>query len=117
MRMNPRSSDRQPGTLSATIADDQLTASFPASDTPMDLNVAILGFGIETDIERGENRNRTLPQEFVALSHEVYRSDNGTWDVALPVRGLQAEDRHGIALWVSEPGSPVPVQATGGWLP
>ncbi len=62
MRMNPRNSDRQPGNLSATIADDRMTASFPAHDGPMELNVVILGFGIETDIQRGENRNRTLAQ-------------------------------------------------------
>ena len=117
MRMNPRSSDRQPGNLSATIADDRLTASFPAHDRPMELNVVILGFGIETDIQRGENRNRTLAQEFVALSHKVYRSDNGAWDVLLPGVNQSAAEHLGIALWISEPGSPVPLQATGAWLP
>ena len=117
MRLNPRSSDKQPGNLSATIADDRLTVSFPAHDRPMDLNVAILGFGIETDVKRGENRNRTLAQEFVALSHKVYPSDNGSWSVTLPAREQQMAKRHGIALWVSAPGNPVPVQATGGWLP
>ena len=116
MGMSPRSSDRKPGKLSATIADDQLTASFPAHDRPMDLNIAILGFGIETDVERGENRNRTLPQEFVALSYKVYRSDNGVWDVVLPGVSQHVADRLGIALWISKPGNPVPLQAAGAWL-
>ena len=117
MRMNPRNSDRQPGNLSATIADDRLTASFPAHDRPMELNIVILGFGIETDVKRGENRNRTLAQEFVALSHRVYRSDNGTWDVLFSSVNRSVADRLGIALWVSEPGNPLPLQATGAWLP
>ena len=117
MRVNPRSSDRQPGNLSATIADTRLKAAFPAAETPMDLHVAILGFGIETDVTRGENSNRRLPQEFVVLSYQVSRSDNGAWDMTLPVRELQVADRHAIALWVSEAGNPAPVQATGGWLP
>ena len=116
MRMNPRSSDKKPGNLSATIVDNQLTVSFQAHDRPMDLNVAILGFGIETDVKRGENRNRVLAQEFVALSHRVYRSDTGAWEVVLPGVSRQEADRLGIALWVSEPGNPAPVQATGAWL-
>jgi hypothetical protein len=117
MRMSPRSSTREPGNLSATIAGDRLTASFPAADKSLDLHVAILGFGIETQIERGENNNRTLAQEFVALAHKVYRSANGAWEVTLPVIRQRAADHHGIALWVSEHGNPMPLQATGGWLP
>lgn len=117
LRLSPRSSDREPGVLSATISGDRLTASFPAVDKPMDLHVAILGFGIETEIKRGENRNRTLAQEFVSLSHKVYRSDTGSWEMSLPEFRAHMADRHGIALWISKPGHPVPVQATGGWLP
>jgi len=117
MRVNPRSSAREPGNLAATIAGDRLTASFPAADKSLDLHVAILGFGIETRIERGENSNRTLAQEFVVLTHKVYRSGNGAWEVSLPDIRQRAADRHGIALWISEPGNPAPVQAVGGWLP
>ena len=117
MRLNPRSSDREPGSLSATIAGDRLTAGFPASDEPLDLHVAILGFGIETEIKRAENRNLTLSQEFVALSRKVYRSSTGKWDVSLPEIKQSVAERHGIALWVSRPGNPVPIQAVGGWLP
>lgn len=117
MRMRPRGGNKEPGNLSATITGDRLTAGFPASDKSLDLHVVILGFGIETEIKRGENRNRTLAQEFVALSHKVYRSGNGNWEVSLPGTRQRTADRHGIALWISEPGNPVPVQAAGGWLP
>ena len=117
MRMNPRSSNREPGNLSATISDDQLTASFPVSDESLELHVAILGFGIKTDVERGENRNRTLAQEFVTLSHEVHRSGSGTWEVTLPGVRRRVADRLGIALWISKPGNPTPLQAAGAWLP
>lgn len=117
MRMNPRSSNREPGNLTATIADDRLTARFPVTDESLELHVAILGFGIETDVKRGENRNRTLAQEFVALSYRVYHSDNGSWEVALPGVSRQGADRLGIALWISTADNPVPLQATGAWLP
>jgi len=117
LRLQPRASDREPGNLSVRIAGDRLSAGFPATDRPLELHVAMLGFGIETEVTRGENRNRTLAQEFIALAHKVYPSSNGTWKVILPAIAQQPVQRHGIALWISEPGNPAPVQATGGWLP
>ena len=117
LRIGPRSSALEPGNLSALISGDQLSASFPVSDKSMDLHVAILGFGIETEIRRGENSNKTLAQEFVALAHQVYPSTSGSWDVTLPDIRQSTAQRHGIALWISESGNPLPVQATGGWLP
>ncbi len=65
LRLPPRASDKQPGNLSATITGDRLVATFPAANTPLELHVALLGFGIDTKIERGENSNSTLRQEFV----------------------------------------------------
>ena len=117
LRLNPRRSNSEPGNLSARIAGDRLRASFPVADKSLDLHVALLGFGIETEIGRGENSGRTLAQEFVALAHKVYRSASGSWEVTLPAVRQTAAQRYGIALWVSEPGNPAPVQATGGWLP
>jgi len=117
MRLKPRSSSRVPGKLSARIAGDRLRASFPVADKPLELHVALLGFGIESEIERGENRGRKLVQEFVALAHEVYHSASGSWEVTLPAIREPAAKRMGIALWISEPGNPAPLQATGGWLP
>lgn len=116
LRVNPRPSDRQPGNLSVTVTDNQLAASFETGSGPYELHAALLGFDIETKVERGENRNSTLRQEFVVLAHESHPSINGHWNVALPRGGLKA-GRYAIAVWVSAPGNPVPVQATGGWLP
>ena len=116
LRMNPRASDREPGKLKATIDGKQVAATFPAGTRPQELHVALLGFDIKTKIERGENRNSTLNQEFVVLAHASHLSSDGRWDVPLP-RGESTTSRYGIALWVSEPGNPVPLQATGGWLP
>jgi hypothetical protein len=104
-----------PGALTARIENGRVEAKFPAGGRELKLHVAVLGFDIETRVERGENRDRTLPQEFVLLAHTMHDSADGRWEVALPVPGASA-DRLGIALWVSEPGSPVPLQATGGWL-
>ena len=117
LRVNPRASDRQPGNLSVVISDRQLQASFPNAAAPLELHVALLGSGLETRIERGENRNRTLGQEFVVLAHETHASGTGKWAVPVPQSTHTGASQHAIAVWVSEPGNPVPLQATGGWLP
>jgi hypothetical protein len=117
LRLDPRASDREPGNLAVEIADGQLRAEFPAAKSPLDLHVALLGAGLETRVERGENRNRTLAQEFVVLMHDVHSSQTGQWEVAVPARTHKDAGRYGLAVWISEPGNPAPIQATGGWLP
>lgn len=113
----PRASDRTPGKLDVTLSHDTLQASFPANGRSLELHVVLLGFGIETQVLRGENRNRVLPQSFVALSHAVHSSAEGLWQVPLPLARDVDDKRQAIAVWVSEAGQPWPLQATGGWLP
>ena len=117
LRMNPRASDREPGNLSVVIADRRLVATFADTTAPLELHVALLGSGMETRVERGENRNRILGQDFVVLEHAAHTSQTGRWEVPVPQSRHTGADRYGIAVWVSEPGNPVPLQATGGWLP
>jgi len=114
-RIGPRASGNEPGPLTARIENGRLEADFPAQDRELELHVAVLGFGIETKVARGENRNRTLPQEFVLLAESVHRAADGHWQVPVPEPEHPA-GRYGIALWVSRAGDPVPLQATGGWL-
>lgn len=84
------------------------------------LNVALLGFDIITDISAGENRGKQLPQDFVVLSLETHRSDDGMWNAKMPSmlddKGAP-ESRRAIAFWVSHGSDPTPIQAVGGWLP
>jgi len=115
--LGPRRSDRQPGNLVVAIDGGRINAGFPAAGRLLELHVALLGIGIKTAVARGENRGRTLPQEFVVLAHTVHASDTGKWQVELPRDESGQAKRHAIALWVSAPDNPVPLQATGGWLP
>ena len=117
LRLGPRASDREPGNLSVVISDRQLVVNFPANKKPLELHVALLCSGLETRVERGENRNRTLGQEFVVLAHETRESQTGSWEVSVPQSNHTGTSRYAIAIWVSEPGNPSPLQATGGWLP
>ncbi len=115
-RLKPPASGKQPGNLSVTITDDRLAATYPLAAAPLELHLALLGFGIDTSIERGENRNSTLRQEFVVLAHEVHNTTDGHWDIHLPEARSDQAGRYGVAVWVSTPGKPEPLQATGGWL-
>jgi hypothetical protein len=115
--LGPRQSDRQPGSLIAAIDAGRISASFPAAAEPLELHVALLGFDIETPVMHGENRGRTLSQEFVVLQHTVHRSDSGQWQVDLPQVKPGQKQHRAIALWVSTRDNPAPLQATGGWLP
>lgn len=115
--LGPRRSDRQPGSLIAAIDAGRISASYPAAPETLELHVALLGFGIETKVVRGENRGRTLPQEFVVLQYTVHPSDRGQWQVDLPQAQAGLKQRRAIAIWVSTPDNPAPLQATGGWLP
>ncbi|MBT8121321.1 MAG: DUF1223 domain-containing protein [Gammaproteobacteria bacterium] len=114
--MAPPAGRTQPGSLAVRVADGELEAHFAADAEPWLLNVAVLGFGIDTPVTRGENRNRTLRQEFVSLVHVSHPSADGHWRVPLPAYDKGESSRRGLAVWVSRPDQPAPVQATGGWL-
>ena len=115
--MNPRASNGKPGNLAVVISDRQLVTTLPGKTIPLELHVALLGSDLETQVERGENRKRTLGQEFVVLAHEPHTSQTGRWEVPVPQSADTGASRYGIAVWVSEGGNPSPLQATGGWLP
>ena len=116
LRLPPRRSDSRPGSLDVRVAAGQVEARFPTGGEQHLLHIAVLGFGIETVVTRGENRNSTLPQEFVSLAHATHAAADGHWRVPLPAYEDDDVSRLGLAVWVSRPGDPAPLQATGGWL-
>jgi hypothetical protein len=115
--LGPRRNDRRAGNLVAAIDAGHINANFPSAGDELELHVALLGFGIETAVVRGENRGRSLQQEFMVLAHAVQTSDTGQWQVDMPQADAGKPQRQGIALWVSKQDNPAPLQATGGWLP
>ncbi len=116
LRQSPRASGKEAGNLAVSIENNTVTATYPEAGEALELHIVMLGFGIETAVRRGENRNRTLREEFVALAHDTHTSGTGQWRVALPAIWADAGKRRGIALWVSPAGDARPLQATGGWL-
>ena len=106
------------GILSFKADNEKLQVQFDHTRKDVVLNVVLLGFGIDTHVERGENRNRVLRQEFVALSHEEYaRNIDGMWEINLPKEKAGTAKEYAIALWVSSGNNIAPLQSTGYWIP
>lgn len=105
------------GVLSFTATRKKLLVNYTQARADIVLNVALLGFGIDTKIERGENQNRTLRQEFVALSHQQYAASNGSWTLSLPTKITAPASEYALAIWVSRHPNIAPIQATGNWIP
>lgn len=106
------------GELSLSVDGGDFNAQFDAGDDEHTLHVAVLGFGLATPVQRGENRGRLLEHEFVVLGYSSFPPARGGWQGALPAAPLGADARRlGLAAWVSRGSAVVPVQAVGGWLP
>jgi len=87
--------------LSATLNGNQLSAHY-STDSALVLNIGVLGFGYQTPIQRGENSNRVLHEDFVLLSHTKHPSENGKWSVTLPEKVGPSAEKYGLAIWVDD---------------
>ncbi len=105
------------GILSFKADQNKVNVSYSKPARNIVLNVALLGVGLDTKIERGENSNKVLKQEFVALSHDVYPASNGNWNFDLPNDTRHSANKYALAIWVSDASDISPIQATGYWIP
>ncbi len=100
----------------ATVSFDSISQNLHPRLTA---HVAILGFGIESNIGGGENRGRLLQEDFVVLGHNSTQrqAGEGEWTLNVPSAVPAKTERRAIVAWISDRNSPAPIQATGGWLP
>ena len=108
--------DKSVGVLSAKLADNVLKVHFDASTKSLTLNVAVLGFGLESAVKAGENAGKILHHEFVVLGQKAQISDDNEWQINLPTTKKVHTKRKAIAIWVSPANQQRPIQAAGAWL-
>ena len=108
------SSDRA-GVLSAKLTDNTLHVSYEHA-IPLRLNVALLGFGIKTNIKSGENDGHTFVENFVVLNHQSLYSKSGQWKLPIVNTNNFNVKRYALAIWVQSGTHLKPLQATGGWI-
>jgi hypothetical protein len=111
------------GPLRLALGDDEVLAEFvPANSIPdyLELNLAVLGFDLKTNVKAGENRGRSLAQNFVVLALATGRTQRQGaqfhWQVELPLARSEWPADVALAAWVTHPADPTPIQAVGGML-
>lgn len=111
------------GSLTLTVNNNAFNGRFdPASgeQEKLQLQIAILGLDLETQVGAGENRGKTLHHDFVVVgfSSVELNYDNGSYIVSghLPETFFDAKNR-AVAAWVSTGRLLSPIQAVGGFLP
>jgi hypothetical protein len=83
-------------------------------------HVALLGCGISSKIDAGENSGRDLKHDFVVLEERAepmkIEKNMARVDVVLKSAPLADVPQRAVAIWVNRRGQIAPVQTTGGWL-
>ena len=121
LRIN--STDSKPGPLSVHIDRNNLQVSFISEkidNQALIINLALLGFEVQTEVKRGENSGKTLQHDFVVLEHTrnlIHRNEDGSYtgSLYLPRSNIKAE-KLGLVAWINSTSDLTPIQATGGYL-
>ena len=112
------------GTLSATIKRHRIQLQYQPELTPGNstgtkrdwvVHVTLLGFDLQTPVQRGENSDRTLQEDFVVIWYQRAMAD-GAWTFTLPEPSTLPTDDFGFAAWVTSGTSNTPLQVVGGKL-
>ncbi|PYL88407.1 MAG: DUF1223 domain-containing protein [Verrucomicrobia bacterium] len=98
----------------------ELAATFEPENSSLQhlqLNVALLGAHLESDVRRGENSGRKLRHDFVALQFAKIEmvSEGNRWTGSVSFPNKSEEKPGAIAAWITTDAER-PIQTTGGWL-
>jgi len=100
--------------LKLDVQGKNITVSYPNADTNR-IHIALLGFGLETKVPKGENRGKTLQHDFVVLAHKSYLSKEARSTSQVPQTTTKAQ-RYAIVVWITKPNRLQVLQSTGGWI-
>ena len=128
------------GELDALISDGEISVTFENTlaqshiRSDFTAHAALLGFGIETSIKRGENAGRKLIHDFVVIGYEhvslpllAYenqqpakaRNEQAVVSVkghlAVPDSKHIKTTRKALVVWVSQSNDPTPIQVAASW--
>lgn len=115
--------DDRAGVLELSVEGNHVSGTYVPlehSAASVDINIAILGFDLETKVGAGENRGKILRHDFTVvgfLQKVMKQNGDNTYTVSsrLPDTVVTAP-RMAIVAWVNKQGDQAPIQATGGWL-
>ena len=105
---------KQAHVLSLSLQDGLIKTKYYASGA-YEVHVALLGFGLETEVLKGENRGELLKHDFVVLSMKFLKMKNSKAELALLSSKVQAK-RYALVAWVTPIHSMQVLQSVGSWL-
>ncbi len=111
-----------PGILDVSVVSNEARVLYtPETSTgeTLDVFVAILGMGLQTEIHAGENRGRKLRHDFVALHLDAVsmQANAGKHIARIPLPAIDSDaERLSIAVWVTRNRGTEVLQSTGGYL-
>ncbi len=111
------------GVLAVDVQGEVAQVRFKPTATThrnVNINIALIGFGVSTVVRSGENKGRTLSHDFVVLAmNQEALQPEGTRFIAtvdMPRSKIDAP-RYGVVAWISANDSQRPIQTVGGMLP
>jgi hypothetical protein len=116
------SPDKSVGALEANITPGKramirFTPTANVSAHNIRAHLAVLGFGINSNIGGGENSGRNLTEDFVVLGDSSTPANSDLkWQLPWPAVNDVKVKRKAVVVWLSREGDPAPIQAAGGWL-
>lgn len=108
--------DNKSGKLVVKLDGRDVEASYDQIVEGDRLNIALVGFGFNTYISKGENRRKSLQQEFVVLSHKEVDMLGNRWLTDVDEPSVEAQ-RYALVAWVTPTDSLRPKQVAGGFVP
>jgi hypothetical protein len=118
----PAAGSSRVGALRVSVDGAKVSAHFtPAAKTDerLQLEVALLGAGLESSVSRGETRGRKLRHDFVVLATATaeLRRTGESYAADLTLPATQTSDKPAaLAAWITIGEGKPTLQATGGWL-
>jgi len=105
---------KQAHVLSLSLQNGLIKTKYYASGE-YEVHVALLGFGLETEVLKGENRGELLKHDFVVLKMNASVMQNSKAELALLHSSVQAQ-RYALVAWVTPLDSMQVLQSVGSWL-
>lgn len=106
---------KETGKLHISLDDNNILRANYSENQTVTLHVSYLGMGLTTKVKAGENRNKQLKHDFVALNH-LTLPGNQNWTLLLPEVPNKGQQQTAIAAWVSDSQTNEVLQAVGGYL-
>ena len=82
------------GNLTVHLDGTTITATFDDNNplqTPLLLNITLLGFDLQTSVPAGENKGKILKHDFVVLARQQSLSKENQWQSTLPTAIVSSE--------------------------